>query len=83
MKFFKNLSGIEWLVIAAIIFIVVGLAVKLPGDIQKVKTAVGEYNDEQSADERTGFDGWVKLTGNEKNLTFEEWRSLKRDGLLK
>jgi heme A synthase len=31
---------------------------------------------QDSRDAQAAYSGWVKLTGNEKALTFEEWRSL-------
>ena len=33
--------------------------------------------------EQTCYDGWVKQGGNEAQLTFDEWRALKAQGLLK
>ena len=46
-------------------------------------TSVHVTGSVQVGDDQTAYGGWVKLTGNPKNLTFQEWRELKNQGLLK
>lgn len=51
--------------------------------IRFIKQESEQWQEDYRRQEKSAYSGWVKMTGNPKNLTFEEWRELKRADLLK
>lgn len=65
-------------VMVAVVVLVLLIAVmvhNLVGQVEKF-----QENDENR--NKTAFGAWVKVTGNPKKLTYDEWKALSKKGLL-
>jgi prepilin-type N-terminal cleavage/methylation domain-containing protein len=82
----KGFTLIEIMVVMAILAILAGLAIpaikKAAAQQQVVDYEQVEREKQQLEADRVLFRAWEKATGNPKYLDFEEWRALKKNGLL-
>ena len=77
-KITKTEIGVAIAIVALAVFIVFAAA-QLSEDVD---AAIKEYQTEQEQTDKTAYDAWVKVTGNKKELTYEEWKALSDKGLL-
>lgn len=73
---------IELMVVSAIILIIVVLFLGgLSGESRRIKKKQ-EMSKIEDQNNRAAFRGWVKMTGNTNQLSYEEWLQLKNANLL-
>jgi len=68
--------------IIAIAILCVALPMQVSSCNRRVAEAVKQSETQQAVRAQEEYSAWSKLTGNEKNLTLEEWKAAKRAGLI-
>lgn len=71
MKDFLQYCGICLFLIVIGVGICIGCVVLVAGTTTQIKTQ-----------EQFAYDSWVKLTGNERQITLEEWRAMRNYNVL-
>ena len=81
MKKFK-ITKTEIGVLVAIIVLSIFVVVVSQGLSKDIEGMFEKHKQEQEDTNKSAYAAWVKVTGNPKELTYEEWKALSDKGLL-